>query len=71
MRENVLAALDRRVAVVVGSSVLTAEDYADVDARRPRRRRRRAAGNISLLAALLLRSAGEIARHVPAREILD
>jgi 4-hydroxy-tetrahydrodipicolinate reductase len=72
VKENVLAALARKTAVVVGSSGLTAEDFAEVE------RRSRAAGvaviaagNFSLLAALLARSAAEIARHVPAWEIID
>jgi 4-hydroxy-tetrahydrodipicolinate reductase len=72
VKANVLAALDRRVAVVVGSSGLTADDYAEIDDRaREAGVGVIAAGNFSLLAALLLRSAAEIARHVPAREIVD
>jgi 4-hydroxy-tetrahydrodipicolinate reductase len=72
VRENVLAALDRGVGVVVGSSGLTAADYEEIDARaRESRLGVIAAGNFSLLAALLLRSAAEIARHVPAWEVLD
>jgi 4-hydroxy-tetrahydrodipicolinate reductase len=72
VRADVLAALDRRVAVVIGSSGLTGDDYDEID-----RRAREAgvgviaAGNFSMLAALLLRSAAEIARHVPVWEILD
>jgi 4-hydroxy-tetrahydrodipicolinate reductase len=72
VKENVLAAIAGGIAVVVGSSGLTAEDFAEVE------RRARAAGvaviaagNFSLLAALLARSAAEIARHVPAWEIID
>jgi 4-hydroxy-tetrahydrodipicolinate reductase len=72
VRGNVLAALERRVGVVVGSSGLTAGDYAVVDERaRAAGVGVVAAGNFSLLAALLLRSAAEIARHVPAWEIVD
>jgi 4-hydroxy-tetrahydrodipicolinate reductase len=72
VRENVLAALDRGAGVVVGSSGLTAADYEEIDARaRESRLGVIAAGNFSLLAALLLRSAAEIARHVPAWEVLD
>lgn len=72
VKANVLAALDRSVAVVVGSSGLTAEDYAKIDERaRAAGVGVIAAGNFSVLAALLLRSATEIARHVPAWEILD
>jgi 4-hydroxy-tetrahydrodipicolinate reductase len=72
VRGNVLAALERGVAAVVGTSGLTADDYEELDAVA-----RRAgvgviaAGNFSLLAALLLRAAAETARHVPAWEILD
>jgi 4-hydroxy-tetrahydrodipicolinate reductase len=72
VRENVLAALAGGASVVVGSSGLTADDYAEID-----ERARKAgvgvvaSGNFSLLAALLVRSAAGIARHVPAWEILD
>jgi 4-hydroxy-tetrahydrodipicolinate reductase len=72
VKENVLAALARKTAVVVGSSGLTAEDFEEIE------RRARdaevgviAAGNFSLLAALLLRSAAGIAPHVPSWEIID
>jgi 4-hydroxy-tetrahydrodipicolinate reductase len=69
---NVTWAVESGVHTVVGSSGLTANDYAELD------RRARvsgvgvvAAGNFSLLAALLARAAAEIARLVPDREILD
>jgi 4-hydroxy-tetrahydrodipicolinate reductase len=72
VRANVLAALERGVSVVVGSSGLTAADYEEVDGRaRAAGAGAIAAGNFSLLAALLLRSAAEVARRVPAWEILD
>jgi 4-hydroxy-tetrahydrodipicolinate reductase len=72
VRANVDAAAERGVAVVVGSSGLTAEDFAAIDAAsRAKGVGVIAAGNFSLLAALLLRSAAEIARHVGAWEILD
>lgn len=72
VRENVHAALDRRVGVVVGSSGLSADEYDEID----RRAREQgvgviAAGNFSLLAALLLRFATEAARHVDAWEVID
>ena len=58
--------------VVVGSSGLTADDFAAIDAAaRAKAVGVIAAGNFSLLAALLLRSAAEIARHVGSWEILD
>jgi 4-hydroxy-tetrahydrodipicolinate reductase len=72
VRPNVLAALERGVGVVVGTSGLTADDYDELE-----RRVREAgvaviaAGNFSVLAALLLRFAGQAARHVAAWEILD
>ena len=72
VKGNVHAALDAQVAVVVGSSGLTAADYEEIDAHA-----HRAgvgvitAGNFSLLAALLIRCATEIARHVGSWEILD
>jgi 4-hydroxy-tetrahydrodipicolinate reductase len=68
----VLAALDRRVAVVVGSSGLSAADYDEID---ERARRQQvgviAAGNFSLTAALLLRFATEAARHLATWELID
>ena len=72
VRANVMAALDAGVAVVIGSSGLTAADYDEIDARaREDGIGVIAAGNFSLLAALLVRSAAEIARHVDAWEIVD
>jgi 4-hydroxy-tetrahydrodipicolinate reductase len=72
VKENVLAAIDRGVGVVVGSSGLTAADYAEID------RRASAAGvgviaagNFSVTAALLLRFAEEAARHLDAWEVID
>ena len=72
VRGNVLAALDRSVSVVVGSSGLSAADYDEIDAlARERQVGVIAAGNFSLAAALLLRSAVEIARHIDAWEVID
>jgi 4-hydroxy-tetrahydrodipicolinate reductase len=72
VKANVLAALERRVAVVAGSSGLTADDYAEIDAlAREAGVGVVAAGNFSILAALLLRTAREVARHVGAWEIVD
>jgi 4-hydroxy-tetrahydrodipicolinate reductase len=72
VRANVDAALDAGVAVVIGSSGLTAVDYDEIDARaREVGVGVIAAGNFSLLAALLVRSATEVARHVDAWEIVD
>ncbi len=72
VRGNVDAALDAGVAVVVGSSGLSQQDYDEIDLRaRAAGVGVIAAGNFSLLAALLLRCATEVARHVGSWEILD
>jgi 4-hydroxy-tetrahydrodipicolinate reductase len=72
VKGHVLAALDRRVAVVVGSSGLSAADYEEIDARaRERGVGVIAAGNFSVTAALLLRFADEAARHLPSWEVID
>jgi 4-hydroxy-tetrahydrodipicolinate reductase len=72
VRANVLAAVERSVNVVVGSSGLSAADYAEIDAlARERQVGVIAAGNFSLTAALLLRSAVEVARHLEAWEVID
>ena len=72
VRDNVFAAVDAGVHVVVGSSGLTAEDYAELD----RRARRHgvgvfAAGNFSIMAAVLQRAAQMAAQHLDSWEILD
>ena len=65
VRANALAAIEQGVSVVVGSSGLTAADFADIDAlARSAGVGVIAAGNFSLTAALLLRFATEAARHV-------
>jgi len=72
VRDNVFAAVDAGVHVVVGSSGLTAEDYAEVDLLA----RRNgvgvfAAGNFSIMAAVLQRAAQMAAQHLDSWEILD
>jgi len=70
--ENVRAAVEKGVGVVVGSSGLTASDYEQIDARaREREVGVVAAGNFSLSAALVLRFATEAARHLERWEIVD
>ena len=72
VKGHVLAALDRRVAVVIGSSGLSAPDYAEIDTRaRERGVGVIAAGNFSLSAALLLRFAAEAARQLASWEVID
>lgn len=69
---NVLAAVERGVGVVVGSSGLTADDYAEIDAQaRERSVGVVAAGNFSVTAALMLRFATEAARHLDSWEVID
>jgi 4-hydroxy-tetrahydrodipicolinate reductase len=72
VRGNVLAAVERSVCVVVGSSGLSADDYAEIDAlARDRQVGVIGAGNFSLTAALLLRFAADAARHLDAWEVID
>jgi 4-hydroxy-tetrahydrodipicolinate reductase len=72
VKANVLAALARGVGAVVGSSGLSAGDYAEIDAlARERRVGGIGAGNFSLAAALLLRFATEAARHLGSWEVID
>jgi 4-hydroxy-tetrahydrodipicolinate reductase len=72
VRGNVDAAIERRVNVVVGSSGLSADDYAELDsAARERGIGVIAAGNFSLTAALMLRAAIDAARHLDAWEVID
>jgi 4-hydroxy-tetrahydrodipicolinate reductase len=72
VRGNVFEAIGRGVAVVVGASGLTDEDYAAIDAAaRKRGVGVLAAGNFALTAVLLARFAELAARHVPQWEILE
>jgi 4-hydroxy-tetrahydrodipicolinate reductase len=72
VKANVLAAIERSVGVVVGSSGLSAAEYAEINVRaREKGVGVIAAGNFSVTAALLLRFAAEAARHVAAWEVID
>ena len=72
VKENVLTAVDRGVAVVVGSSGLSAADYEEIDAKALQNDVGVvAAGNFSLTAALMLRFAVEAARHLGSWEVID
>jgi 4-hydroxy-tetrahydrodipicolinate reductase len=72
VKENVLGAVEREVAVVVGSSGLTADDYAEIDSlAREKGAGVIAAGNFSVSAALVLRFATEAARHLDHWEVID
>jgi 4-hydroxy-tetrahydrodipicolinate reductase len=72
VRSNVGTALELGMHVVIGTSGLTGEDYAEIDrAARGKGVGVVAAGNFSLTAALLQHLAMVAARHVPHWEIVD
>jgi 4-hydroxy-tetrahydrodipicolinate reductase len=72
VRANTLTALERRVSVVIGSSGLSAEDFAVIDrAATDAGVGVVAAGNFSLTAAMAQAAALLVARHLPYREIID
>ena len=72
VKGHVLAALAADRHVVVGSSGLSDDEYAEIDElARARRRGVVAVGNFAIAAALLQRFAAEAARHLPSWEILD
>jgi 4-hydroxy-tetrahydrodipicolinate reductase len=69
---NTLSALRRGVRVVIGTSGLTAEDFAVIeDAAREAGLGVVAAGNFSLTAAMMQAAAALVAPHLPGREIVD
>jgi 4-hydroxy-tetrahydrodipicolinate reductase len=72
VRANTLAAVEAGVAVVVGSSGLTAEDFAEIDAAaRERGVGVVASGNFSITAAMGQAAALLAARHLPHWEVID
>lgn len=72
VKGHALAALERGVAVVVGTSGLTAEDYAELDrAARAAGRGVLAAGNFAITAALLNHFALIAARFIEHFEVID
>jgi 4-hydroxy-tetrahydrodipicolinate reductase len=72
VRGNVLAAVRGGVSVVVGSSGLTADDFAEIDAAaRERGVGVVASGNFSLTAAMMQAAALLAARHLPQWEVID
>jgi 4-hydroxy-tetrahydrodipicolinate reductase len=69
---NTLAAIRRGVAVVIGSSGPTAEDYAQIDAAaREQGVGVISSGNFSLTAAMAQAAALLVAPHLPQAEIID
>jgi 4-hydroxy-tetrahydrodipicolinate reductase len=72
VKGNALAAIDAGVAVVIGTSGLTADDFADIDsAARERSVGVVASGNFSLTAAMASAAALLAARHLPQWEVID
>jgi 4-hydroxy-tetrahydrodipicolinate reductase len=72
VKANTLAAIDARVAVVIGASGLTAEDFGEIDlAARERSVGVVASGNFSLTAAMCQAAALLAARHLPQWEVID
>ncbi len=72
VKERTLAALDRGVRVVVGTSGMTAADYVEIErAAMARRLGVIAAGNFSITAALAKHCALLAARCLPSWEIID
>ncbi len=71
-KANILAALEHRCYVVVGTSGLSDDDLADIDfVARERQRAVLACGNFALTVVLLQRFAEAAARLIPQWEIID
>ena len=72
VRANTLTALERGVSVIIGSSGLTRDDFADIDrAASDAGVGVVAAGNFSLTAAMAQAAALLVARYLPYREVID
>src|SRR5215212_396108 len=72
VKPNALAAIDAGVAVVIGTSGLTAADFEEIDAAaRERSVGVVASGNFSLTAAMCQAGALLAARHLPQWEVID
>ena len=72
VKANTLAAIDAGVAVVIGSSGLTAMDFGEIDAAaREHSVGVVASGNFSLTAAMCQAAALLAARHLPQWEVID
>jgi 4-hydroxy-tetrahydrodipicolinate reductase len=71
-KAHALTAIERGVAVVIGTSGLTADDFAEIDAAaRSRGVGAISAGNFSLTAAMAKAAALMAAKHLPSWEIID
>jgi 4-hydroxy-tetrahydrodipicolinate reductase len=72
VKANTLAAVAAGVAVVIGTSGLTADDFAEIDAAaRERSVGVVSSGNFSLTAAMAQAAALLAARHLPQWEVID
>ena len=72
VKANTLAAIEAGVAVVIGSSGLTAADFAEIDSAASERSVGVvASGNFSLTAAMCQAAALLVARHLPQWEVID
>jgi len=72
VKANVLVAIERGVAVVIGTSGLTAGDFAEIDeAARERGVGVIASGNFSVTAAMAQAAALLAAKHLPSWEVID
>ena len=72
VKANALAAIEARVAVVIGSSGLMASDFDEIDAAaREHSVGVIASGNFSLTAAMCQAAALLAARHLPQWEVID
>lgn len=71
-KANVLAALEQKAHVVIGTSGLTDGDYADIAlAAEQHQRAVLAVGNFALTVVLLQKFAEQAARYIPQWEIID
>ena len=71
-KDHALTAIGRGVAVVIGTSGLTADDYAEIEAAAEEGGVGVvAAGNFSLTAAMAQAAALVAARHLPSWEVID
>jgi 4-hydroxy-tetrahydrodipicolinate reductase len=72
VKANTMAAIEAGAGVVIGTSGLTAEDFAEIDAAaRERSVGVIASGNFSLTAAMCQAAALLAARHLPSWEVID
>ncbi len=72
VKANALTAIERGVAVVIGTSGLTADDFEEIGGAADRRGMGViAAGNFSLTAAMMQAAALLAARHLPSWEVID